>query len=111
MMLRNPSRKSLLLAALLVGFLTGGVRAADPWSINVLKNTPAPNQVNPAIHKLLDDTCIQLLDSAGQPALEIWLRKDVPGKATDAQIQNGLTFREIPESTILGAMRVPKLRL
>ena len=31
-----------------------------------------------------------------------------PAKATEAQIKNGLTYREIPETTVVGAARVAK---
>ena len=32
--------------------------------------------------------------------------KTVGGKATEAQVKNGLTLREIPESSVMGALRV-----
>jgi hypothetical protein len=103
MRLRTMGRAAalLLLAAL-------PARAADPYSIKVVENAPAPADVAEPIHKLLSDRCIQLLDSGGQPILEVWLRKQVPAKATDEQIKNGLTYREVPETTLLGAVRLLK---
>ena len=57
---------------------------------------------------VLGDKSVQLLDGKGEAVVEVWFRKAVPAKATDAQIQNGLTYAEIPESTIMAAMRVVK---
>jgi hypothetical protein len=91
----------LLLAAL-------PLRAADPYSIKVTDNTSVPAEVPEAVGKLLSTRCVQFLDSAGQPILEFWPRKQVPVKATEEQIKNGLTYREIPESAILGAVRLVK---
>src|SRR5262249_20716978 len=51
---------------------------------------------------------VQLLDGKGDVLVEVWLRQAVPAKATEAQVKNGLTYREIPESTLLGAVRVVK---
>lgn len=70
--------------------------------------TPAPKEVQEPIRKLLEERCVQLLDAKGDPIAEIWFRKDVPVKATEAQIKNGLTYSEVPESTVFGAIRFPR---
>ncbi len=36
----------------------------------------------------------------------LWFRKEVPAKATPEQVKNGLTLREIPETTLLGVLQV-----
>jgi hypothetical protein len=66
---------------------------------------PAPKELKPAIGKLLSDQAIQVLDDKGKPVEEIWLRKDVPVKATPQQLKNGLTYREVEETTLLGVVR------
>jgi len=82
--------------------------AADKdYSIKTEK-TPAPNDVQEPIRKLLGDRCIRLTSAKGDLLAELWLCKDVAAKATDAQIKNGLTYREVPESTVFGVIRFPK---
>jgi hypothetical protein len=79
--------------------------AADAYSIKTLDRTPAPNELQEPIRKLLSDRCVQLLDARGEVLAEVWMRKDVPARATEAQIKNGLTYKEVPESTLMGAIR------
>jgi hypothetical protein len=90
----------LLLAAL-------PARAAD-YSIKIQDKAAAPKEVQEPIRKLLADRAIQLLDAKGEMLAEVWLCKEVPGKATEAQIKNGLTYRELSESAVLGAIRLHK---
>jgi hypothetical protein len=68
----------------------------------------APTELAEPVRAVLGDKCVQLLDGKGEAVVEVWFRKAVPAKATDAQIQNGLTYAEIPESTLMAAMRVVK---
>ena len=49
---------------------------------------------------------MQLADAKGELTLELWFRTELPTKASEAQAQNGLTYREVPESTVVGAVRV-----
>ena len=78
------------------------------YTVKTVDKTPAPKEVQEPIRKLLAERCVQLLDAKGDLLAEVWFRKDVPAKATDAQIKNGLTYREIPETTLFGAIRFPK---
>jgi hypothetical protein len=80
--------------------------AAPAYSIKTIADQAPPTEVAEPIRKLLDNRCIRLLDGKGATVVEVWLRKEVPVKATDAQIKNGLTYQEVASSTILGAMRV-----
>ena len=84
------------------------LRAADGYSVKAVDKTPAPAELQEPIRKLMGERCVQLLDAKGEILAEVWFRKDVPAKATDAQIKNGLTFREIAETTLFGAIRFPK---
>ena len=69
---------------------------------------PAPKEVQEPIRKLLGERRVQLLNAKGDLLAEVWFRKDLPAKATEAQIKNGLTYMEVPESTVFGAIRFPK---
>ena len=96
-------------AAVLIALTTLPIFAAEKtYSIKSVEKTPAPNEVQEPIRKLLGEHCVQLLDAKGELLAEVWFRNDVPVKATEAQIQNGLTYAEVPESTILGAIRFPR---
>jgi len=78
--------------------------AADP-SIKVDKAEP-PKEVPEAVRKLLGEERIQFSDDKGKLQAELWFRKEVPAKATDAQIKNGLTFQEIAQTTVLGVVKL-----
>src|SRR5205823_10637841 len=67
--------------------------------------SPPPQNVSEPIRKLLDDKSVQLLGENGAVICEIWFSKELPVKAAPAQIQNGLTYRELDESTVMAAVR------
>jgi hypothetical protein len=72
-----------------------------------LKTTEAkaPAELKDEVATLLEPVVHQVLDGKGQLFCEVWFRKSVPAKATEAQVQNGLTYREIEQTTLLGAIR------
>jgi hypothetical protein len=67
--------------------------------------TPVPTEIGEPIQKLLGPQSIQLLDPAGKTVCELWFRTELPADATPEQIKNGLTYREIKQSEIVGAVR------
>src|SRR5262249_51577878 len=78
------------------------------YTIKPTKNEP-PKEVKEPIRKLLEGQSVQLVDDKGGVICEVWFRKEVPAKATAAQIKNGLTYREnIEETTVLGAIQFPQ---
>jgi hypothetical protein len=89
------------LALLLLG---GTARAAPDYSVRTLAQAP-PAELHESIRKLLRSTCIQVKDPDGKAIFELWLRATVPVRATEAQVKNGLTYREVPLSTLIGALR------
>ncbi|MCI0642270.1 MAG: hypothetical protein L0Y72_11540 [Gemmataceae bacterium] len=74
------------------------------YSIKVGDNPP-PNEIAESIRKLLAPQSIQLLDGGGKTLCELWFRKEIPADATPEQIKNGLTYREIKQSEVLGAVK------
>jgi hypothetical protein len=66
-----------------------------------------PRELHASVRKLLAGSCVRLHDGSGL-LLELWFRSEVPVKATDAQVGNGLTYREVPSSTLIGAVRVAR---
>lgn len=78
--------------------------AAD-YSIKPVKEAP-PKELQEPVRQLLGDEAFQLLDGKGGVVCQVWFRKEVPAKGTDAQIKNGLTYRDnLTETTLLGAIQ------
>jgi hypothetical protein len=96
-------------AVLVLLVVAAVARAADaPYAVKVAEGTAPPTEVQEPIRKLLDDHCLQLSTPKGELQIELWLRKEVPVKATETQIKNGLTYREVPLTTVIGAVRFSK---
>jgi hypothetical protein len=96
-------------AAVFLVVLTGAASAAPaPFTIKVVDGSPPPKELAAPIQKLLGERCIHVVDTKGELTLELWFCKELPSKATEAQVKNGLTYREIAESTVVGAVRVAK---
>jgi hypothetical protein len=72
-----------------------------------IKTTDAavPEEVAEPIQKLLQKGSVQLLDPTGKPVCEVWFRKEIPAEATPEQLKSGVTFREVKQSEILGAIQ------
>jgi hypothetical protein len=92
-----------------MGLAAAPTWAAEPAYSIKTATTPVPKELKEAVAKLLSDRSIQLLDAKGNMLCEIWFRKELPVKATPAQVKNGLTYREVDETTLLGAVRLQQL--
>jgi hypothetical protein len=97
--------ENALIAIAFLLSLTAARAADDSYRIQTVDAVP-PKELAEPIRKLLADRCVQLFASGDQPLVEVWFRKEAPADAVEVQIQNGLTYREIPETTLLGALRV-----
>jgi hypothetical protein len=93
------------LAAALLLALPAARAADEPYSIKIADAAP-PTELAEPIRKLLADRCVQFFAGGDRPMVEVWFRKEAPGDAVEVQIMNGLTYREIPETTLLGALCV-----
>src|SRR5262245_5834423 len=81
--------------------------AAACWQYSVKENANGPQKDVPEpFRKLLNERSVQMVDAQGKALCEIWFRKEVPAKASPGQIKNGLTYREIPETTLLGVIQI-----
>src|SRR5262245_10460129 len=96
------------LVAGVVFLLTIPAQGAPAYSIKTVAGSEPPKEVQEPIRKLLANQSVQFLDGKGTLVMELWFCKEVAVKATEAQIKNGLTYREVPVSTVIGAVRVPK---
>src|SRR5262245_12376193 len=90
-------------------FVVGSVGAAEAKHTIKVADAPAPKELKEPLRKLMSERSIQLLDEKGGLIAEFWFRKEVPVKATPEQVKNGLTYREMEETTLLGAVRFDQL--
>jgi len=96
---------SRTIAFALILMFTAAVRADDvPFKLKIEK-TPPPKELNESIQKILDDQALRLMDEKGEAAITIWFRTTIPAQAAEEQIKNGLTYREVPQTTFIGAVQ------
>lgn len=94
-----------LACLLLLAFWLIPLGAQDAkYSIKVGDAAP-PKELSESIQRLLGKQSIELYDPAGKKIGEFWFRAEIPADATPEQIKNGLTYREVKQSEILGAAR------
>jgi hypothetical protein len=84
------------------------VFAADAAYAVKEAKSPLPEGLKEPIAKAMGDRSFQFVDAKGTLLCELWVRKEVPAKATAEQIKNGLTYRELQEGTVLGVVQFPK---
>jgi len=84
------------------------VFAADAAYAVKEAKTPLPEGLKEPIAKVMGDRSFQFVDAKGTLLCEVWVRKEVPTKATAEQIKNGLTYRELQEGMVLGVVQFPK---
>lgn len=95
--------KLVFSAMVLVSFLSQ-IGAADKFALKREAADP-PSEVAEGFRKLLPKECDVVKDAAGATIAEFWFRSEIPGKGTAEQIKNGLTFREVNETCVIGAVR------
>lgn len=79
------------------------VAAAD-LSVTARKTDP-PAELARAVRAALDPTALVVADAEGAERMTVWFRATVPTNATAEQVRNGLTYREIPDGALVGAVR------
>jgi hypothetical protein len=73
-------------------------------SIKAASN-PIPMELTEPIRKLLSPASVQLLDSNEAPICEIWFRREIPAEAAPEQLKTGVTYREVKQTEIFGAIQ------
>jgi hypothetical protein len=101
-----PSRRNVG-AFLLVGSLfVLSLRAEEPAKFQVkTEKQPIPGSIKTAIAETLDEQAL-LVFNGEKPLACFWLRKSIPTNAPKEQIKNGLTYRELPSSTLIGVVEL-----
>jgi hypothetical protein len=80
--------------------------AAEPKLSAKVEKVAAPDALADPVRKLLDEQALVVRDGDAE-VMTVWFRTEIPAKATEEQVKNGLTYREIPEGTLVGAIRFP----
>ena len=101
-MIQSPRWLSCVLLAILVACV--GAQDNAKYSIKTAE-TPLPTEIGEPIQKVLGKQSVQLLSPASKTVCEVWFRKEIPADATPEQIKNGLTYREVKQSEVVGAIR------
>lgn len=87
----------------MIPMLLAGLAAAQAGpTVSVFKTDP-PAELAAAVRERLDLQAIAVTD--GGPMLTVWFAAAIPVRATAEQVKNGLTYREIPDGTLLGVVR------
>ncbi|MBA4192177.1 MAG: hypothetical protein C0467_29730 [Planctomycetaceae bacterium] len=81
------------------------IGAEAKFSAKVEKVEPPAKLAEP-IRKLLDPEALVVRDG-DTVVMRVWFRDTIPAKATEEQVKNGITYREIPEGTLVGAIEFP----
>jgi hypothetical protein len=77
---------------------------ASKWTAKAATSEP-PQEVAAPVRALLGDKAVQVVDGDGKLVCEIWFRKELPVKASPEEIEKGITYRKVEQSTLLGAVR------
>jgi hypothetical protein len=86
--------------------VVSGLIAADPAGLTAkAESLDSPAELAAPIGQLLDKSAVVVADKDGSPVLTVWFRSVVPAKATAEQVANGLTYREVPEGSLVGVVK------
>jgi hypothetical protein len=91
-----------LLAVVLVG--VAAAAQDGKLSVKTAKSEP-PKELKDAVRKLLPGESIVLMDAQGKTLAEFWFRTALPADATAEQLKNGVTWREVKQGELVGAVR------
>jgi hypothetical protein len=103
-------RQTWLVTFTILGGLTPPARlsGAEPNFAAKYEKLDPPAAVAEPVRKLLADEALVVRGEADEPVMRVWFRAEIPAQANADQIKNGLTYREIPEGTVVGAIEFPR---
>jgi hypothetical protein len=81
--------------------------AAEPKLTAKVEKIEPPAKVVEPVRKLLDPEALVVRDG-DRVVMRVWFRAEIPVKASEEQVKNGLTYREIPEGTLVGVLELPE---
>jgi hypothetical protein len=100
--------KAVRVAFAVVFLLPAAVAARpdDPFAAKLEPLDPPAALAAPVREKLSKDALV-VRRGADTVVMRVWFRDVIPVKATPEQLKNGVTYREIPEGELVGAIEFP----
>lgn len=80
--------------------------AGEPKFTAKVEKVEPPGKLAEPVRKLLDEQAL-VVRGGDAVVMRVWFRAEIPAKASEEQVKNGLTYREIPEGTLVGAIEFP----
>jgi hypothetical protein len=93
--------------ALVLVFAATPLFAEPPKLTLAASKLDPPKELTDAVKPLLGTDAMKVSDAGGD-VLTLWVRSELTSTANADQVKNGLTYREIAEGTLLGAVRLDK---
>jgi hypothetical protein len=97
-----------ILSAAMLLFVAGHAPAEVKLVVKA-EDAPPPKELAEPVRALLEGKALTVSDDQGKPICTIWPRKDVPSKADADKAKAGLTYADLDESTVVGAVRFPQV--
>jgi hypothetical protein len=82
--------------------------AADQKLSAKYEKLDPPAVIAGPVKAVLDPNALVVRGDGDEAVMRVWFRAEIPAKATAEQVKNGLTYREIPEGTLVGAVEFPR---
>lgn len=103
-------RATTLIVLASLGALAPAARlgAADPKFAAAYEKLDPPAALAGPVRKLLADSALVVRGDNDEPIMRVWFRTEIPAQANADQVKNGLTYREIPEGVVVGAIEFPR---
>ncbi len=92
--------------SVLSAVLLAAAPAGPKFAAGYEKAAP-PEALAGPVRALLAAEALVVRGEKDEPVMRVWFRSEIPAKATEEQVKNGLTYREIPEGTLVGAVEFP----
>jgi len=86
--------------------LVGPLAAQDVTNTVKVEKAEPPKELKDGFAALLSDQSVQVADEKGIVWATFWFRKAIPSKAAPEQVKNGLSYREIPTTTLIGVVQL-----
>jgi hypothetical protein len=94
-----------LVPALFLAVATATASAQEgPFKAEALAES-APDAIPAAIRDQIQEKGFRVLDSAGEPYVDVWLRKSIPAAKKPSGPKGDILFPSLAEGELLGAMR------
>jgi len=94
-----------IILSLLMGFLAGGpVAHSQGYQAEAIRIAP-PEELSAAVREAMSEAAVRVVGPSGV-LCEIWIRKGIPIRPQE-QKELGVSFSEIAEGTLIGAVRFP----